>query len=415
MNRLVALAFIATVSTSTAHALPPLAEPATIPPSRGDKRSVTEKPIDTYEQVPYRTRLALTRADEKREKGDLGAAIDHLRKFASDHPKDDHFILRNQIALWLVQAGRGEEALAQYQAAVHLERRFTQGWLGIGEIAYNLGHYEVAADALRHAFELSDPKQTNTLYYAAAAYVTAKQPAKAVPLLEDLVSGRYGPPALEWYRALVAAYAELKDVARGRKTVDALLTHRKDDPDAWYLAFQYYTEIGDYEQAAVALTVADYVHPLKRKPIVQLGDMYSAIKVPALAGEYYQRALRDSGGTVQEYEKLASAHVAAYDFDAAKRAIDDGLKLESTYRLWSLLGDVHFIQMDYAQALDAYRECSTRDSTQGRPYLMMGYCALQSGQRTQAVSCLERAEKFPDLKQTAETLLKKARLATATP
>jgi tetratricopeptide (TPR) repeat protein len=277
-----------------------------------------------------------------------------------------------------------------------------------------MGRYDLAADALRNGFEQSAGKQPNVLYYSAAAYVMAKQPTQAVPLLEDLVSGRYGSPALEWHRALVAAYAELEDTTNGRRTVDTLLAKHADDPDAWYLAFQYYTEIGDYEAGAVALTVADYTRPLKPRQVMQLGDMYSAIKAPSLAGAYYGQALGDSNGTAQDYEKLASANIASYQYDAAKQAIDQGLKAQPTYRLWSLLGDVHFIEMDYAQALDAYRECSRIDPTQGRAYLMMGYCALQSDRPAEAVTHLERAAEFPDLKQTAEQLLKKTR-ATSEP
>ncbi len=409
------LALGAAVGMAAAGALPAFAgEP---PPNKNTPAShagdqTAKKPIDTINEVPHRTRMALIKSDEKREKDDLNGAIKELQEFVRKHPKDDHFILRNQLATLLVQAGRPEEALTQYQAAVQMEERFAQGWLSVGEIAYNLERYTVAAVALQNGFEQSENKQPNVLYYSAAAYLMAKAPSKAVPLLEDLVAGTYEPPKLEWYRALVASYAELKDVDNGRKTVEALLEQLGEDPDAWYLAFQFYTEIGDYEEAAIALTVADYTRPLKRKQAMQLGDIYSAIKVPALAGEYYQRALGDSGGTVQDYEKLASAHIASYAFDAAKRAIDDGLKTQPTYRLWSLLGDVHFIALDYPHALDAYRECSKLDSSQGRPYLMMGYCALQSGQPTEAFTYLERAGEFPDLRQTAEQLLKKARLAT---
>jgi predicted Zn-dependent protease len=367
------------------------------------------KPIDPIDDVPYRGRLALNRAQEESDRGDLKAAVEELQNFLKKHPDNDHYILRSQLGNLLVQAGRQEEALAQYHSAVSLERRFTQGWLNLGEIAYNLGRYDVAADALRNGYEQSPRKQANLLYYCAAAYVMAKDPAKAAPLLEELVAGGFGLPKLEWFRALVAAYSELKDTERGRKSVDALLKVHGDNPDAWYLAFQFYAGISDFDQAAVALTVADYIQPLTRQQIVQLGDVLGAIKVPALASVYYERAVSDSSGTSRDYEKLASARLASYDLDDADRAIADGLKKEPTYRLWSLLGDTRFIQMDYPAAFNAYRECSKIDSTQGRPYLMMGYCALQSDQLGDAVPYLERASTFPDQNRTAEQLLQKAR------
>jgi tetratricopeptide (TPR) repeat protein len=383
---------------------------ADVPPL--DSRAAVKK-IDTVDDVPYRGRLALMRAQEESDRGDLKAAIEELRDFLTDHPENNHFILRNHLGNLLVQAGKPEEALAEYQAAVSLEKLFTQGWLNIGEIAYNLGRYDVAAGALRNGYEQSERKQSTLLYYCSAAYLMAKDPASAVPLLEELVGGDFGRPKLEWFKALIAACAEIKDTERGRKAADLLVRVYPDDAGAWYLAFQFYAGIGDYEQAAVALKVADYIEPLARQQAKQLGDVFATIKVPSLASSHYQRVVGDSSGTARDYEKLASACLASYDTDAASRAIEDGLKIGPTYRLWSLLGDTRFIQLDYAGAFDAYRECAKLDSTQGRPLLMMGYCAIQVGRTDEAVPYLERALEFPDQKMTAEQLLAKARPAAA--
>jgi tetratricopeptide (TPR) repeat protein len=371
------------------------------------------KPIDTIDDVPYRARLAMTRAQDEYDQGNLEAAIKELREFVTRHADNDHFILRGQLGNLLVQAGKQEEAMTEYKTAVSLERRFTQGWLNLGEIAYNLGQYEVAADALRNGYEQSEHKQANLLYYCAAAYIMAKKPASATPLLEELVGGLFGQPKLEWFRALIAAYSDLKDTDRGRKATESLLRIYGDNADAWYLAFQFYAGSGDFEQAAVALKVADYIKPLTRQQTTQLGDVFATIKVPVMASSCYQRVLDDSSGSPRDYEKLASTYLASYELDAASRAITDGLKKEPTYRLWSLLGDTRFIQLDYPAAFDAYRECSKLDSTQGRPYLMMGFCALQSDRAEEAIPYLERASEFPDQRRTAEQLLARARPRTA--
>jgi tetratricopeptide (TPR) repeat protein len=375
---------------------------------------VAAKKIDTIDDVPYRGRLALMRAQEEIDRGDPEAAIRELRDFLKRQPDNDHFLLRSQLGNLLVQTGKPEEALAEYRAAVSLEKRFTQGWLNAGEIAYNLGRYDVAADALQNGYEQSERKQSTLLYYCAAAYLMAKDPASAVPLLETLVSGDFGRPKLEWFRALIAACTELKDTDRGRKSAELLVKVYPDDAGAWYLAFQFYVGISDYEQAAVALKVADYIEPLSRQQTKQLGDVFATIKVPSIASSHYQRVVGDSSGTARDYEKLASACLASYQLDDASRAIADGLKIGPTYRLWSLLGDTRFLQLDYAGAFDAYRECATLDSTQGRPLLMMGYCALQADRPEEAVSYLELARDFPDQKLTAEQLLTRARASAAT-
>jgi tetratricopeptide (TPR) repeat protein len=371
------------------------------------------KPIDHIEDMPYRARLALMRAQDESVQGDLERAILEIRDFLKRSPDNDHFYLRNQLGNFLVQTGRQEEAVVEYQATVALEKRFTQGWLNLGEIAYNLGKYDVAANALRNGYEQSERKQANLLYFSAAAYVMAKDAASAAPLLEELVGGNFGRPKLEWFRALIAAYSDLKDADRGGKAVELLCKVYADDADAWYLAFQFYAGMGDYEHAASALKVADCIRPLTRQQAIQLGDVFAAIKVPALASSYYERAFKDSTGSSRDFEKLASAYLASYNLNAASRTITEGLEIGPTYRLWSLLGDTRFTQLDYAAALDAYRECAKLDSTQGRPFLMMAYCAIRSDRMADAIPYLERASEFPDQKVTAEQLLKKARAAAS--
>jgi predicted Zn-dependent protease len=372
------------------------------------------KPIDTINEAPYRARLAILRAQEKGDKGDFKGAVEELTDFLSKHPGDDHFLVENQLGNYLVQADRQEDALSHYRTAVTMEKRFSQGWLSLGQVAYNLGRYDVAAEAIKNGYDLSSNKESNLLYYAAASYVMAKQPASAAPLLEDLISGSSGTPKLEWIRALVAAYAELKDAERGRKAVASLLKWYGDNPDAWYVGYQFYAGTGDYEEAAVMLTVMGYLRPLTREQIMQLGDIYCAIKAPALATVSYEEAFRETKGTSHDYEKLASAYIASHDLEAAKRAIADGLREQSTYRLWSLLGDIHFIEMNYLRSFEDYFECAKLDSTQGRPHLMMGYSALQLERPAVAIPHLERAVEFPDQRKIAEQLLKRARaLATA--
>ncbi|HVO76397.1 MAG TPA: tetratricopeptide repeat protein [Candidatus Bathyarchaeia archaeon] len=386
-----------------------VASVASTPISSPPEQAQAGKPIDTINEAPYRARLAILRAQEKGDKGDFKGAVEELTDFLSKHPGDDHFLVENQLANYLVQANRQEDALAHYRTAVTMERRFSQGWLSLGQVAYNLGRYDAAAEAIKNGYELSATKQPNLLYYAAASYVMAKQPANAAPLLEDLISGSSGTPKLEWLRALIAAYAELKDTERGRKAVASLLKWYGDNPDAWYVGYQFYAGTGDYEQAAVMLTVVGYMRPLTREQTIQLGDIYCAIKAPGLATASYEQAFKETKGTPHDYEKLASAYIASHDLEAAKQAIADGLREQSTYRLWSLLGDIHFIEMNYLRSFEDYYECAKLDSTQGRPHLMMGYSALQLDRPAVAIPHLERAVEFPDQKKIAEQLLKRAR------
>jgi tetratricopeptide (TPR) repeat protein len=187
-----------------------------------------------------------------------------------------------------------------------------------------------------------------------------------------------------------------------------MLERFSSDPHAWMLAFRLAASNGDHRQAAIALTITSYLRPLTREEQLQLGDLYAAINVPAQAGALYEQALHE-GGTLQEMERLASAYIAARDTEAALRTLERAIEQQPSVRLYSLLGDMYYMEENYALAYQAYQQCSELDPGQGRAILMMGYCALEMGRFEEAVSQLELAADFPELEQTAKSLLKRAR------
>ena len=232
--------------------------------------------------------------------------------------------MRYQLGNALVRLERTAEAVEHYRRAVAMEDRYAPAWINLGEAAYNLGDYELAATALERGFRRSGEKRADVLFYAAAARLMSADAAGAAPLLEELVSGTWGEPRLDWFRALISACIDLGDKPRGRRAVDGLLERFGEDPEAWILAFQHAAASGDYRRAAVDLTVAGYLRPLTREERIQLGDLYTAIGVPYAATSWYEGAIAD-GGAANEYERLASAWLAAYEVEQAKKTIREGL------------------------------------------------------------------------------------------
>jgi tetratricopeptide (TPR) repeat protein len=191
-----------------------------------------------------------------------------------------------------------------------------------------------------------------------------------------------------------------------------MLARFGDDPDAWFLAFQFGAGTGDYRQAAVALTVVGYLRPLTRHERVQLGDLYSVIEAPLVATEYYAPAMADSA-SAGEVERLASAYIASYNNSAALEVLTRSVREKPTARLWSLLGDLHFMQAQYEDAHRAFEASAALDPEDGRPYLMMGYCALEVGNGEDAVASLELASQFEPQAERAQSLLERARVRLA--
>lgn len=365
---------------------------------------VAERRIDDISDVPADARLALYTAQQSRDEGYPDSAVNTLIEFLEKRPEQDHFLLHFHLAVSWNQRGDLEEALKSYRRSVDMEPLFAQGWLNFGELAYNMGLYDVAADALIRGYEVSEWKEPSVLFFSAAALVMDGRSADAVPVLEQLVGGSEERAKLEWHRALIMAYLELQDEENGTAAAGRMLAQYPEEPEAWHLAFRYYASSGRYEDAAVALTVAGYLRPLTRSEKMTLGDLYLAIGVPLQAGDYYGSAVADSG-SVADLERLASANLAAYEYDEAFEALDRALRLKPTAKLWSLLGDLHFMLKDHQEAYDAYSMCVEADPGYERAYLMMGYCAMQLEHTESALAALERAAEFPDQAAKANQLI----------
>ena len=383
--------------------------------SRAD--SVPEpKPLATVEDLPHDARLALYEAQLRIEEGKVDQAAERLAKWCGDRAgKDDSYLIRYQLASLYSQLDRPDDAHANFERTVALESRYAPAWIGLGETAYRLQQYSRAAEALERGFGLLDSPRPEVLYFAAAARVLAGDAARAIAPLEELTGGRYGEPRFEWYRGLVSACIQAKDGERGQRAVDGLIDRFGDNPEAWNLMFQYAAGFGDYQQAAVALSAKSYLKPLTRQEQIQLGDLYSAIDAPAAAAEWYARATADSAST-REAERLATAYLASHQLGEARGVLERSVATAPTYRLWSLLGDLNVMEKRYADGYQAFSQCARLSPEEGRPYLLMGYCALEAGRFDDAVASLAAAASHDDLAERAQALLRRAEKArTATP
>jgi predicted Zn-dependent protease len=235
-----------------------------------------------------------------------------------------------------------------------------------------------------------------------------------VPTLEDLVSGKHGTPKFEWYRGLVSACLQAQEPDRGRAAVDQMLERFGDNPDAWYLAFQFAASVSDYHQAAVALTVVGHLRPLTRQEQLQLGDLYAAIEAPAAAAGYYWAATEDSA-SAGEIERVASAYLASYQSEEALKILEAGIHSGPTFRLWSLLGDLHLMENRYAQAEAAFKECARLNPEEPRPHFMLGYCMIEENRPDDALVELTLAAASEEWVDRAQMLIRRAQIMRAAP
>jgi tetratricopeptide (TPR) repeat protein len=331
-----------------------------------------------------------------------------LEKFIEKHPKQDHCFIEFTLANALYFAGDKERSLARYQDAVKLNPAFGPAWVNLGQVAYDLKRYGLAAEALVEGFSRTkdeeEERNPNLLYYAAVAYILDGRQEKAAPILEALVAGEHGDPDKEWFQALLNIYLDLDDEKKAERLIEQMMVRYGDQPETWRLSYQFEASRQNYKMAAVALTVYSYLKPLTREEAILLADLYATIKVPLLACAHYEEAFA-SGASPEEYERLASAYLSAHRTGQARKTLTEALKHEPTPNLWSLVGDLNYMEEDFEGAYYAFEESARLDPKDGRAYLMMGYCALQSNKKKQAAQALEKAKEFPNQKKLARQLL----------
>lgn len=368
----------------------------------------TSQSTDRISALPLKARLALFRAQEKRDEGKYAESADILYEFLSKNKQDDNYLARYYLALSYTQMGEPEKSLDHFMKCVELDSLFAPAWMKLGETAFNLGSFNIASGAFLRGYELDEHKTPDLLYYAATAYYLSKDSARALDILDRLLSAAGSQPRLEWFRTYLAACGDANDLERGVRAVERLVDEYHSNPDAWRLAYQYFASMKDYRGAASALLIADYLKPLSRDEARTLGDLFTAVGVPARASRCYEQAFGDTVRT-EDYERLASAYLASYDFGAAMETLERAIENEPTSRLWSLLGDLHLMERSFERAYSAYQKSADMDSTRGRPDLMMGYCAYELGRIGDAERHLERAAKFEETGKSASELLVRIR------
>jgi tetratricopeptide (TPR) repeat protein len=366
------------------------------------------EPVDLYDMgtIPRKIRKVVFRASVYGKRGDHGKAVDVLTEHLRDHPDQDHPLLRMHLAQNLADLGDVALAKEEYRKAVMLEPKLDRAWFGLADAAYELEDYALAGEAFARGYWTSPERPVETYYFAGASYLMADMPAEAFAIFDELVAGKLGSPQLPWYQGLVVAAARMEQPERADRGVAQMTRTFADDPEAWYLRYQHEAGKKEFRQAAIALNMVGLLRDLTEAEKKQLGDIYLVLGVPWLASREYRDAMADEA-TVEEVERLGSALVAAHETDLAVDLLAEAVVRHDTARLWSLLGDVHYLRQEYGPAKEAFARIAAQDET-GRAWLMQGYCALELGDKEAALDLLARATTYPDLADMAQILLQRA-------
>jgi len=364
---------------------------------------------DLYDmtQVPRRARKVLFRANGFVRRGNLERAVAVLDGFIADHPDEDHPLLELSLAQDLGDLGRLEEAMTRYRRAVSLQPALARGWYGLADAAYELERYAEAGEAFLQGFAVDPEEPAEVLSYAGTSYLLAEDFPRARQVFSRLIANYPQSQQLRWYQGLVAATVRAGKPEQAASAVEDVQLLYPEDPEMWYLKYQWCVSTGDYRSAAVALNIAGFLRPLRVEEQRQLGDLYTLVGVPELAASHYRAGLDDQAAAAQ-FERLVSSLVAAHELDEALATLDQALRRNETPTLVSLLGDIHYMRRDFRSAKVAYERLGEMDPDNGRAWLMRGYCALELGEKDDALDLLATASSYRDQSEMAQMLIQRA-------
>ena len=391
-------------------------------PAPDPDKAALQRRLESGENLSSRAQRVLFRCRNQQDAGEHARAIEIVTSWFEGDPDRRDPLLLLTLATSQLAVDDPAGALASLRTAVELEPNFARAWLRLGEVAYGEGLYAEAAEAFARGQALTPAPDPALQYYVGAAWLQADEPERAVTAMTTLLDHHRQAAELDWYRILVAAVVQTDRPARALPYLDHLLADHPADPQAWELAYQHAANGEAFRQAAIYLTICGYLRPLAAAELERLGDLYVACNVPLSAARSYAQALRlrlaapESTATVEaepasrwiaSYRRLASAWLAAHRPDEARAALQEGLNAYNAPDLWSLLGDLEYQAGNYDAALTAFGRGCDLDPTDGRGWLLMGYCAVELDDAAAARDHLQRATGFADQADAARRLLQR--------
>lgn len=379
----------------------------TIAPSfaeRQDERQDADSPVPP--PTPgYAAQQALFDAQTRYDKGDKQQAEALLRDFIKKNPQSEHYLLRFMLGNILAEKGDGQGAIVQYKHTISLYPSYAAGWLNLGKLYYEGGQYGRAADSLLTGYKLSGEGNRTIQYHGAVCRLLNREYQAAITLLEELSA--QPEPQQAWVETLVTAYLENQMAPKALASVNGLLAQGDAKPYLWKLRGRIMLEFKDYEGALQSLLIYSHGDELSVEESMLVGNLFSVLKSPSAAAQYYLAAIRKSKErlNVDQAERLAVTYLAAHEPAKAQAFLGDAVRRDPSARLYLLLGKILYDQGIYYDAAEAFSKSAELDPLDGQTHLLRAYCLIKLEDRAASLAALKQAMKFADSKEAAERLL----------
>jgi tetratricopeptide (TPR) repeat protein len=329
------------------------------------------------------------------------------------------------------------EAKTALLAAVEQDPGFVDAWLNLAKAHYELKAYTQAATCYASAYECSDPRHPDYLYFCAAGYLMAEKyapalsaferlfkehadriqpqwrenyvnallaadrPHRALPMIKILAAQSEGDKKTRWQETLLYLYLQL-DMHRQALSYATDLTRENCVMAKWWKALVHVNlSQGRYKEALAALTIYGYLTSLSAEERKLWADLNLQLDIPVKAAAVYEAMIREKPD-----KRLLQKLVSAYQkLDRSEKALEQLNHFASTINdpeLLMLKGDLLYALKRFNEANNAYRRAAQGDFRQaGRAWLLAGYAALQTNDLEASRHAFKNAAKYKGQRKAA--------------
>ncbi len=270
-----------------------------------------------------------------------------------------------------------EQAARALELALQRDPRHIPARLNLAKAAYELGDYQKAAECFVKGYELAPDKNPEHLYFAAVAYLLAKENRKSLALFERLqaASGEKFPPEwrenmvhallgagegraalphiivlaeeyrgdkqTQWREILLHQYLQLDMLDKALALAERLSAQDPTEAKWWRTLVSIHLQQNRYQPALTALLIAGYLEPLSEQERRLAADLYLQLGVPGKAAPLYE-SLLEKGGTqllgnlVVALQQLGQTEQALAAFDTFGQALTPELSMLKADLLYGL-------------------------------------------------------------------------------
>jgi tetratricopeptide (TPR) repeat protein len=403
--------------------------------------------------------MVLSRINPLLQKKAYPRAIEHLRAFQAKggvasavgtaapkgyHHPEIYYVLGN---CHLLQE-QFEAAAVAYRQAVARDRAHTYAWLNLAQAVYEMKDYAQAGRCFKQAYTSALKKNPQHLYFAATAYLMAKdhlqsvalfdqllsihpqavrpqwkehlvhalleadQPRRALPFIRELARIHTGDKQIQWQEILLYQYLMLKMDNRALYLARTLTEQAPTTAKWWKALAHIQLSAGRNDNALTALTIYAFLTPLSLKEKKLLADLSLQVGIPIKAAPVYETCLKEKPNK-EFLEKLIITYQQLGQSDTALRRLEDfGLKSDDE-KLLMLKAELLYALRKFDQAAAAFRRVGKIDGPYaGRAWLMAGYAAWRMQDSPASKADFTRAAKHKEEKRSALTALRQIQPAT---